>query len=199
MKIEWLALVLALSCIGWADSWEQLQTSARAITSVQAEFIQEKHLPILAKPLVSKGVFYYQAPHSLRWEYQWPVRSILTMNGDRVRHSVSTDGVDFHEESGEGLEAMQVVVEEITQWLAGRFEDNPMFQPHLEPGKCIVLVPKDGAFQKVIQRIVLNLGAQPGVIQSVTIYESENAFTELTFKNTVLNAKVEDTLFQKNP
>jgi hypothetical protein len=199
VEIQWLLPVLAFLCVGWSDSWEQLKTTAGGITSVQAEFVQEKNLPILAKPLVSKGVFYYQAPRSLRWEYQWPVRSILTVHDGRVQRFVSTGPAGFHEESGAGLEAMQVVVEEITQWLAGRFDNNPMFQSHLEPGKQIVLVPKDGAFQKVIQRIVLKLGSQPGVMQSVTIYESENAFTQLTFKNTMLNAKLENTLFQKIP
>ena len=94
---------------------------------------------------------------------------------------------------------MQVVVEEITHWLAGRFDDNPMFESRLEPGKRIVLVPKNEEFQKVIQRIVLNLGDQPGVMQSVVIYESDNAFTQLTFNNTVLNAEIDETLFQKIP
>ena len=198
-KFRWLVPALALLCIGWADNWQQLKTTAGTVTSVQAEFVQEKHLPILAKPLVSKGVFYYQAPRSLRWEYRWPVQSILVMHDGRVRRFVSTGASGFSEESGAGLEAMQVVVEEITQWLAGHFDDNPMLQAHLEPGKNIVLVPRDGAFQKVIQRIVLNLGKQPGVIQSVTIFESEDAFTQLTFNNTVLNAKIEDTLFQRIP
>ena len=199
-KIPWLVPALALLCIGWADSWEQLKTTAGAVTSVQADFVQEKHLPILAKPLVSKGVFYYQAPGSLRWEYRWPVQSILSMHDGRVRRFVSTDGArGFSEESGAGLEAMQVFMDEITQWLAGRFDGNPMFHTQLEPGRRIVLVPKDDAFQEVIRRIVLNLGQQPGVMQSVAIYESEDAFTLLTFSNTVLNAKIEDTLFQKIP
>jgi outer membrane lipoprotein-sorting protein len=197
--IRWIVPPLALLCIGWADSWEQLKTNAGAVTSVQAEFVQKKHLPILSKPLVSEGVFYYQAPRSLRWEYRSPVQSILAMHDGRVRRFVSTGASGFSEESGAGLEAMQVVMEEITQWLAGRFDDNPMFQTHLEPGKSIVLVPKDGAIQKVIQRIVLILGQQPGVIESVTIYESENAFTRLTFSNAVLNASIEASRFQNTP
>jgi outer membrane lipoprotein-sorting protein len=197
--IRWIVPPLALLCIGWADSWEQLKSTAGTVTSVQAEFVQKKHLPILAKPLVSEGVFYYQAPRSLRWEYRSPVQSILAMHDGRLRRFVSSGASGFSEESGAGLEAMQVVMEEITQWLAGRFDDNPMFQTHLEPGKSIVLVPKDAAIQKVIQRIVLDLGQQPGVIESVTIYESENAFTRLTFSNTVLNAKIEASRFQNTP
>ena len=199
MKRQWLVLVLAFFCVGWADSWEQIRTTADTITSVQAEFVQEKHLPILAKPLVSEGAFYYQSPRSLRWEYLRPVQSIMNVHDGRVRRFVSTDSNGFHEETGGGMEAMQVVVEEITHWLAGRFDENPMFESRLEPGKRIVLVPKNEAFQKVIQRIVLNLGEQPGVMQSVVIYESENAFTKLTFNNTVLNAKIDETLFQKIP
>jgi outer membrane lipoprotein-sorting protein len=191
--------LLALLCVGWGNSWEQLKTTASSITSVQADFVQEKHLPILARPLVSKGVFYYQAPGSLRWEYRSPVQSILISHDGRVRRLVSTGATGFHEESGAGLEAMQVVVEEISHWLAGRFDDNPMFQARLEPGKRIVLVPRENAFQKVIQRIVLNLGQEPGVMKSVIIYESDNAFTELTFQNTVLNAKIEDTIFKAIP
>lgn len=199
MKRQLLLLVLAFFCVGWADSWEQIRTTAGTITSVQAEFVQEKHLPILAKPLLSEGAFYYQSPRSLRWEYRRPVQSIMNVHDGRVRRFVSTASNGFHEEIGGGIEAMQVVVEEITHWLAGRFDENPMFESRLEPGKRIVLVPKNEAFQKVIQRIVLNLGEQPGVMQSVVIYESENAFTKLTFQNTVLNVKIEETLFQKIP
>lgn len=199
MKRQWLVLVLAFFCVGWADSWEQIRTTAGTITSVQARFVQEKHLPILAKPLVSEGAFYYQSPRSLRWEYLRPVQSIMSVHDGRVRRFVSTGSNGFREETGGGIEAMQVVVEEITHWLAGRFDENPMFESRLEPGKRIVLVPKNEAFQKVIQRIVLNMGEQPGVMQSVVIYESENAFTRLTFNNTVLNAKIDETLFQKIP
>jgi outer membrane lipoprotein-sorting protein len=199
MKLLWLVLVLAFFCVGWGGSWEEIRTAAGTFTSVQAKFTQEKHLPILIKPLVSEGAFYFQAPRSLRWEYLRPVQSIMTVHDGRVRKYVSTGSNCFHEETGGGIEAMQVVVEEITHWLAGRFDDNPMFESQLEPGKRIVLVPKNEAFQKVIQRIVLNLGEQPGMMQSVEIYESENAFTKITFNNTVLNAKIDETLFQKIP
>ena len=198
-KTWWLVPVLVMLSVGWADSWEQLKTTAGTITSVQAEFVQEKHLPILARPLVSKGVFYYQAPRSLRWEYRWPLQSILVMHGGRVRRFVSTGASGFSEESGPGLDAMQVVLEDITQWLAGRFDDNPMFQAHLESERRIVLVPRDEAFRTVIQRIVLDLAEQPGVMQSVAIYESKDAFTQMTFSNTVLNAKIDDAFFQEIP
>lgn len=189
---------LALLTIGWADTWEQLKAAAGTVSSVQAEFIQEKHLPILTKPLVSEGVFYFQAPRSLRWEYRAPIRSILVMHDSRVRRFVA-NGEGFSEERGAGLEAMQVVVEEISHWLAGRFDDNPMFKAELEPGRRIVLTPRTEAMAKVIQRIILNLAEQPGIIHSVVIYESDEAYTRMTFHDTVLNAKIDERIFQDIP
>lgn len=111
-KTRWLAPLLALLCIGWADSWEQIKSTAGSITSVQAEFVQEKHLPILARPLTSKGVFYYQPPRSLRWEYRSPIQSIVAMSDGRAKRFVSTGASGFSEERGAGMEAMQVVMED---------------------------------------------------------------------------------------
>jgi outer membrane lipoprotein-sorting protein len=196
--LVWFALLPMLLCLGWADSWEALRATAATVTSVQADFVQEKHLPILAKPLVSQGVFFYQKPGSLRWEYRSPVQSIMLMHAGRIRRFVAGPS-GWSEESGPGLEAMQVVMAEISQWLAGRFDANPMFEARLEPGRRILLIPREEALRQVIQRIELNLADRPGVMQRVTIHESEEAFTRMTFGHTVLNATIDEALFRSAP
>jgi hypothetical protein len=190
--------VLAVLCLGWADSWDSLRAGAATIHSVQAEFVQEKHLPILARPLVSKGVFYYQSPGSLRWEYRQPVKSVLTMHDGRIRRFV--DGPSgFMEERGGGVDAMQVVMQEITHWLAGRFDESRIFEARLEPGGRIELVPREPSFKKVIQRIVLTLAEQPGTIDHVMIHESQDAFTRMTFSHSEINRPIDSRVFQTVP
>ena len=71
--------------VAWADSWEGLREASRRITSVEARFVQKKTLPMLAKPFVSEGRFFFQAPAQLRWEYDRPVRSVLIMNRGAVK------------------------------------------------------------------------------------------------------------------
>ncbi len=193
----WCLPLLALLCVAWADSWQTLQSAAGTITSVQADFTQEKHLPILARPLVSEGRFYYQAPKSLRWEYTRPVRSILLMHAGRVQRFVA-GASGMTEEHGPGLDAMQVVLEEITHWLAGRFNENPMFDTRLDSEQhLIVLTPRQPAMQQVIQQITVHLADQPGVIQSVEIRESKDAYTRMIFNHTVLNQPIDDAVFRK--
>jgi hypothetical protein len=190
--------VLAAGCllIGWGSNWEELKSAAASVTSLSADFVQEKHMQILARPLVSSGVFYFQSPSSLRWEYRAPVRTILLMHDNRTERYVET-GHGLIKETGAGLQAMQIVLEQISQWLGGRFDENPMFTANLEPGPKIVLTPKEKSFTRMIHHIDLVLSERPGVIDSVFIYESEDSFTKLVFKNAVLNQPIDAALFRK--
>ena len=191
-----ILLIASYLCIGWADTLVGIQDKAGEINSVMANFIQEKHLKILSKPLISKGTFYYQIPQSLRWEYTSPFQSILLIhNGNIKRHIKGNDG--FIQDSGVELQAMQVVLQEITPWLRGRFNDNPNFNAVLEPGPKIVLTPKEKSFAAIIQRIELMLSNQPGIIETVRIYENDNSYTKFMFNNVRLNKSLKVSLFQE--
>ena len=191
-------VLIAASCltIGWADNWDQIKNAAGQVNTVRCDFIQEKHLKILANPLVSKGVLYFKVPGSLRWEYISPVRSILLMhNGKTKRFIMRKD--DFIEDSSANLQAMGFVLKEITMWLNGRFDENPQFTATLEAGHKILLLPKEKSFSMMIQKIELILANKPGIIKSVTIFENENSFTKLVFKKSILNDTIDDSMFRK--
>jgi len=191
-----ILLIVSLLCIGWADSWEGLKAAAGTVTSVQAGFTQEKHLKILARPLVSEGIFIFQGPDSLRWEYTHPVHSILLLHNGKTRRFVQKNG-SLVEDASANLQSMQVVVQEITQWLNGRFDDNPAFAARLEPGRKIVMTPRQESFARLIQRIEIFLSDRPAVIKSVMIFEGQDSFTRLDFKDVILNQKLDDALFRK--
>ncbi len=189
-------LAAAFPCIGWADKPTGERDSAGKVTSVSAEFTQEKHMRILAHPLVSKGVLYYQTPESLRWEYQSPVRSILLMhNGKTGRYVQGKEGLI--EDSGADLQFLQIVLQEMTQWLRGRFDENSTFTAKFEQGRKIVLTPREKSVSMLIRRIELVLSDRAGLMESVTIYESQDSFTRLTFQNGALNQKIAESLFME--
>jgi outer membrane lipoprotein-sorting protein len=186
----------AIMCLGWADSWEELKTAAGTVSSVRAGFSQEKHMKILARPLVSEGILLFQAPDSLRWEYKHPFQSILLLHKGKTRRFVKKNG-NLVEDASTHLQSMQVVVQEITRWLNGRFDDNPAFAARLEPGRKIVMAPREDSFARLIQRIEVILSDRPAVIKSVMIFENEDSFTKMDFKDVILNQKLDDALFRK--
>lgn len=188
-------MVSAALCLGWADTWEGIRTAAEQVESVSADFVQEKHLPILARPLVSQGRLFYRRPDDLRWEYTAPVKSVLLMHAGEARRFVQSDE-GLMEDAGVRLQAMQVVMPEISGWLGGRFKDNPLFEAALTGAGAIRLVPKDAEMARFIQRIELILAEQPGVIQEVLIFESEDAFTRMVFSHAQVNPALDDRIFQ---
>lgn len=192
-----VAAVMAGSCffLGWADSLDGIKQTAKDIRSIQADFVQEKHMKILVKPLISEGILYFRYPQSLRWEYTHPIQSLLVMhNEDIKRYVMSSEGMI--EDGSAALQGMQVFLQEIISWIQGDFEKNPDFSAELQPGGIILLTPKDPAMMNFIEKIVLKLTDTPGIIESTTIYESPTTYTLIRFNNTKINGAIDDSVFK---
>jgi len=164
------------------------------LQSIQADFVQEKHLKILVRPLVSTGTFSFQAPQSLRWEYQTPVPSILLLHGGRVQKFIERDG-RLVEDKGMGLDSMQVILGQISSWLDGRFTDSEMFRVSFADDRTVLLTPKQQSLAGVISNIELQLADRKGLLDAVTIYEGPESYTRMTFSNRVLNKQIPATVF----
>jgi hypothetical protein len=193
-----VCLILLLPLLAaWADSWEGLREDSRRITSVETRFVQKKTLPMLSKPFVSEGRFFYQVPAQLRWEYDRPVRSVLIMNNGAVKRYLREPG-GWREDTGASLTAMRVVMEEIANWQQGRFDLNPHFQASLstDPELRVTLVPREASWGKMIRRIELTLSReQAGVMKGVRLVEDERSFTDLDFSQVRTNRSLPASLF----
>lgn len=196
--VSFLAVLTVCSCLlfGWADDLDGIRENVAFVTSVQASFVQEKHLKILDDPLISRGVLYFAAPYSLRWEYHQPVRSVLLMDNETIRQ-YSQAGSKMVAQKNRELEVMRVFLREICMWMQGEFRANPDLDAQVMPGGMVLLKPdKDNAMAQVIQRIELRLTDAPGVIESVTIYEDETSHTTILFDDTKINRHIKRDVFQ---
>ena len=180
-----------------ADSWGTFREASNRITSIEAQFVQRKTLPIMAKPFVSSGRFFYQPPGSLRWEYERPVRSVLMMHEGRVKRYLREKDA-WREDASAAMPAMQTVLAEIVSWQQGRFDANPHFQASLleGPEPKVILVPREASWKKMIRQIELTPShEQTGVIKSVRMIEDERTFTVLEFSQVRINRPLTVSLF----
>ena len=204
----WKRKYAALFCLGlltfvvtfaWGTTWEDLRRETADISSIQADFVQFKQLKILTNPLVSQGRFCFQKPDSVRWEYDSPIKSVLLMNRGKVkRYTVRSQGMT--EELGEGISSMQVIVQEISLWSQGRFQESAHFKSEIKQGKEleIILTPRDEGFALIIKRIIIVPSTeQRGGIKSVKIVESEGNETLLEFSNIRLNELISPVVFSQ--
>jgi outer membrane lipoprotein-sorting protein len=182
------AFVLMTQAQVRAQAQAQVQKNSISVESVQAYFTQEKQLPILARPIISKGRFVFKAPGSLRWEYFSPIRTVLLMDDGHISKFIKRDG-KFIEEHGMGVDSMRIILSEITGWLDGDITDTPTFRVQSRDDGFIILTPRDATLAKIISRIELKLLDQSGLMESVTIYEGPGSLTRMMFSATVLNEK----------
>jgi outer membrane lipoprotein-sorting protein len=191
-----ILMAMMVSVNANATSMADIQKAAGSIRSISADFIQEKHMKILVKPLISKGIIRFQSPDALRFEYREPIQNILIMQGKRVSRYIRKDDT-FIRDNAAAMSAMTVVMDEISQWLKGNFNTS-VFDATIEnapaPGK-IILVPKDKSMTHFIQDIVLVLSEQPGVFKEVIIRESQDSYTRLRFDKVQLNKPINPDVF----
>jgi len=179
-----------------AASLADIQEAAGTIRSISADFIQEKHMKILVKPLVSKGSIRFQSPDALRFEYREPIKNVLIMQGKSVSRYIQKENT-FIRDNASAMGAMTVVMDEISQWLKGDFNTNVFdatIEEAPEPDR-IILVPKEKAISSFIQEIVLVLSEQPGVFKEVVIRENQNSYTRLRFEKATLNEDINPDVF----
>jgi outer membrane lipoprotein-sorting protein len=179
-----------------ADDFEALRKSAQAIKTLSADFVQEKHLKILAKPIISKGRLYFEAPRSIRWEYLSPMKSLTLMNKGGARVFIWSDGKWVLDKAQSDVRG--IVMDEINNWFTGRFDENPAFRHAYKPGPTptVVLTPKEDV-KNFISHIVLKISRVTGLVESVEIIENNDNRTKISFKNEKINAEIPDHIFEK--
>jgi hypothetical protein len=116
------------------------------------------------------------------------------MHGGRVKKFVEKDGL-LAEDKGMGLDSMQVVLGEISNWLDGRFSDNDMFSVSFPDKSTVLLTPKEQALAGMISKIELKLADRKGLLDEVIIFEGPDSYTKMIFKNRALNKEIPVSVF----
>ncbi|HEU4400805.1 MAG TPA: outer membrane lipoprotein carrier protein LolA [Candidatus Polarisedimenticolia bacterium] len=65
-----------------ASILEQFDLRQKDTVTMVAVFTERKDLKLLAKPVLSRGEFYYNRPNQVRWEYTEPDRKVFVITED---------------------------------------------------------------------------------------------------------------------
>ncbi|KQC07052.1 MAG: hypothetical protein APR62_07035 [Smithella sp. SDB] len=189
-------VMVSLSHAGTGD-FEKLRKESANIKTIQSSFTQKKTMKILSKPLVSEGRFYYAAPDSLRWEYLKPLRSIVITHKNNTKRYMASGGKMVEDKTG-GTQAMKIVLDEVTSWMKGKFDQNPSFKATFHEGTNIriILTPTEKSMAGMIEKIEIILSPKTSIVKSVKITESANNFTQIDFNNVEINKAINPSVFQ---
>lgn len=170
-----------------------IQTQLRSVSSIEADFVQEKQLSVLNHKLTITGHFALLKPDKLVWIVREPVKYAIRIDGEEIRQwDEDTNKVQVIHLGGDPT--FQAVNQQLQAWFMGDYKtlgDNYEADLIGEHPLQLAFIPKgNGMLSKVIKQVDLTFGKGESYIDKMVIRESSGDVTNLQFKNIQLNQPI---------
>ena len=176
---------------------EKVEKNFSAVKTLKTMLTQEKNIAVFSETVISKGFCIFKSPDKLRLEFTEPFKSVLIINRDQIFK------YEFFNETWQKLdtgnkEIMLLIMENITSWLQGRFNDPDLYEIRAFKNKdtTLILTPKAVEFKRFISAFELGLNPEMNGLDHIIIRETKNNFTQIRFHNDAVNKQIPDILFE---
>ena len=173
---------------------EDVNVVSKKIKTLSTDFIQYKHLDFLSKDIETSGKMIFKEPNLLQWQYKKPYNySIVFKNGKiLINDEGKKSAVDIGNSKIFGR-INKLIVGSVS---GNMFDDKEFAISYfkLKGQNLAKFIPKDATLKKYIKQIELTFDKEATVVQ-VKLLESSDDYTRIVFKNKVINAKIDDSLF----
>ena len=162
-------LLLAWSVSAQNDVLDRLK-AANTFETLQASFVQTRHSAMLTKDLVSEGRLVLANPDRIRWEVLKPYPSVFVSTGE-----LSFAGRRFRMPTEKDFTATALEGEDL----------------------AVKLVPVRRDLKSVFREIIVHADLKTLRIRSALLVTPDGDWTQLEFKNLVVDRPVDAKLFEK--
>jgi outer membrane lipoprotein-sorting protein len=174
----------------------KVQEQQHKVSTLQADFRQEKELALLSKPEVSSGRFVYSKPNNVLWSYDTPKRvqmlitsGTLTTYYPELKKAERVDVKRFEDRIFKYMGASGAI-DELGRYFDFKFTNKPS-----DPTYLLDLKPKTGAVAKRVQRIRIWINKSDYLTSKIEYVEGDGDITRYEFKNIQVNAPVAQDQF----
>ena len=182
-RLSLLFAALLFTPLAHAFDLQQLSEQLAKPQVIHGDFIQEKHLRALPKPLTSTGTFVLAKDHGLLWQLKTPLQQDYRINAQGIARR---DGTQWQMLPGKSAGAEQnrlflAVLQGDSSGLQRDFD----LQLQGEPSRCAqTLTPRSLLLKQVFTRINIEGGE---LVQRIELQEAHGDSTLLKMPNSVGN------------
>jgi outer membrane lipoprotein-sorting protein len=175
---------------------QSLAKNTAAIQTIQSDFVQVKHLSLLADKITSKGKFYYRKEDKVRIEYTTPFTYLLVMNAGQV---MVKDEQKTSKINTRNSKTMQSVNRIMIDCMRGSVFTNTDFKvtAYENGGNYLLsLAPANDAMKKMFRQIDVYLAKSNFDVDRLTMTEQGGDYTDMDFTKTQHNVILNDAIFK---
>ncbi len=175
---------------------KKVQLAQAQMTTIQADFRQEKTLALLAKPEVSTGRFVYSKPNNVLWSYDAPKRvTMLIANGMLTTYYPDLNKAErievkrYQDRIFKYMGASEAI-DELGAWFNFTFTNTSD-----KPYYVLDLDPKNKTVAKRVRHIKIFIDRKTYLTTQFEYTEGDGDKTRYEFLNLKVNAPVEQSRF----
>ena len=176
---------------------QAISKAHQQVKTLSANFTQEKTSTLFTEKVVQKGVFCYQSPKQLRWEYKSP--KALTLLFDDTKVTLLTDKGAINNPNKMLNEMGKMIINTIN---GTNMSDNDNFAisylKNSQDGSYIaVLIPMNKKIKANYSSIKVILNGKDYLAEKVILNESNGDVTTIIFSNKKVNQPLPADSFKK--
>jgi outer membrane lipoprotein-sorting protein len=175
---------------------QSLAKSTAALQTLQSDFVQTKHLSLLADKITSRGKFYYRKEDKVRIEYTAPFQYLLVMNGGQI---LVKDEQKTSRMNARTSKMMQSVNRIMIDCMRGSVFSNPDFKVSAYEngsGYLLSLTPATEAMKKMFRQIDVYLSRTGFDVDRLVMTEQGGDYTDMDFTHSQHNLSLNDAMFK---
>jgi len=163
--------------------------------TLSADFTQYKHLDFLSKDIETSGKMMFKAPNLISWQYRKPYNyTIVFKNGKILINDAGKKSAMDVSSSKLFAKINKLIVGSVN---GDMFDDKEFTISYFKTKANNVtrFIPKDATLKKYIRQIELTFDKDEATVTQVKLLESSEDYTLIVLKNKVVNAKIDDSVF----
>jgi outer membrane lipoprotein carrier protein len=184
------------------DLLAHIQQQLRTVDTMQADFVQKKHLSMLRHTLVIQGKLAMQKPNKVIWTVDKPTRYSIRVDGETLTQwDEDNNKVDVIHLGGDPT--FKTITEQIQAWFLGDYKvlekSYDVYQLSDKPLSLRFAPQPDSMVAKMVKNIEITFGNNDTQVDKMVINETSGDSTTLSYSNTVLNQPIPDKAWEIPP
>jgi outer membrane lipoprotein carrier protein len=176
------------------ETWISRQKS---LQSLDADFVQERKLPSLKKPITTPGRMRMVRPGKLLWELGSPVKTLAVSDGTTMTL------LDVAKKRGKKIESGSPEAKQFTLLSDESFRDLASFQQTFELVESrmtggiyqLTVRPKDKAMRKNVSWMFLDIDTATQELRAMALELEDKTRIRTVFSNAKINPKIDPAIF----
>lgn len=174
---------------------KKVAAKASDITSIQSDFIQEKHLSVLSQPITSKGNFTYKKENKLRWEYTTPFTYLVILNNGKILMKDENKESKFDMGSSKMFQEINNLIVNSVQGKISESKDFNVTYFQDPDYYLVVMEPLSGEVKEFFSAIYIYFEKKSLSVGKIDMKEASGDNTLIKFLNHRYNAAIPDEKF----